>query len=125
MITTDPYDKENKDAIYISAKRGLGMKVVEGQKIAEQIVYRPRADAVQVISRSAEDSLLTFDSKGGIKEIPIIGDRTVLSDEMVHKLVRAAAEIKRLFGGHDQDIEWAYMKGQLYIVQSRPYLPGS
>src|SRR5207248_7385359 len=69
MITTDPYDKENKDAIYISAKRGLGMKVVEGQKIAEQIVYRPRANAVQVLSRSAEDSLLTFDEKGGIKEI--------------------------------------------------------
>jgi hypothetical protein len=125
MITTDPYDKENTDAIYISAKRGLGMKVVEGQKIAEQIVYRPRANAVQVLSRSAEDSLLTFDDKGGIKEIPIIGERTVLSDEVIRKLVRAADEIKRIFNGRDQDIEWAYMKGQLYIVQSRPYLPGS
>src|SRR5437764_14815081 len=50
MITTDPYNKENKDAIYISAKRGLGMKVVEAQKIAEQVVYRPSADAAQVIS---------------------------------------------------------------------------
>jgi hypothetical protein len=125
MITTDPYNKENKDAIYISAKRGLGMKVVEGQKIAEQIVYRPRANAVQVLSRSAEDSLLTFDDKGGIKEIPIIGERRVLSDEVIRKLVRAADEIKRIFNGRDQDIEWAYMKGQLYIVQSRPYLPGS
>jgi hypothetical protein len=125
MITTDPYDKENKDAIYISAKRGLGMKVVEGQKIAEQIVYRPRANAVQVLSRSAEDSLLTFDAKGGIKEIPIIGERTVLSDDIIRRLVRAADEIKRVFGGRDQDIEWAYMKGQLYIVQARPYLPGS
>lgn len=125
MITTDPYDKENKDAIYISAKRGLGMKVVEGQKIAEQIVYRPKANAVQVLSRSAEDSLLTFDDKGGVREIPIIGERTVLSDEVIRKLVRAADEIKRVFGGREQDIEWAYMKGQLYIVQSRPYLPGS
>ena len=43
MITTDPYDKENRDAIYISAKRGLGIKVVEGKKIAEQILYRPRS----------------------------------------------------------------------------------
>lgn len=125
MITTDPYDKDNKDAIYISAKRGLGMKVVEGQKIAEQIVYRPRANAVQVLTRSAEDSLLTFDAKGGIKEIPIIGERTVLSDDVIRRLVRAADEIKRIFGGREQDIEWAYMKGQLYIVQSRPYLPGS
>ena len=31
MITTDPYNRENNNAIYISAKRGLGIKVVEGQ----------------------------------------------------------------------------------------------
>jgi hypothetical protein len=24
----------------------------------------------------------------------------------------------------DQDIEWVYMRGQIYIVQSRPYLAG-
>ena len=32
MITTDPFDKENSGATYISAKRGLGIKVVEGKK---------------------------------------------------------------------------------------------
>ena len=124
MITTDPYDREDKDAIYISAKRGLGIKVVEGKKIAEQIIFRTRANAVQVLTRSAEDSLLTFDEKGGIKEVPITGERTVLTDDMVRKLVRAAQNIKRLFGGREQDIEWIYMRGQLYIVQSRPYLAG-
>src|ERR687894_1808580 len=30
MITTDPYNRENRDSMYISAKRGLGIKVVEG-----------------------------------------------------------------------------------------------
>lgn len=60
MISTDPFDAENKGAIYISAKRGLGIKVVEGQRIAEQIIFRPRTNAVQVLTRSAEDSLLTF-----------------------------------------------------------------
>ena len=124
MITTDPYNRENKDAIYISAKRGLGIKVVEGQKIAEQIIYRTGASAVQVLTRSAEDSLLTFDEKGGIKEIPITGERAVLTDAMVRKLVQAAQNIKRVFRGQEQDIEWIYMRGQLYIVQSRPYLAG-
>ena len=42
MITSDPYDRENRGAIYISAKRGLGIKVVEGKKIAEQIIFRPQ-----------------------------------------------------------------------------------
>src|SRR5213080_2319531 len=125
MITTDPFNRDDKEqAIYISAKRGLGMKVVEGQRIAEQVVYRPRANAVQVLTRSEEDSLLTFDERGGIKEIPISGERAVLSDEVVRRLATAAANIKRVFGGKDQDIEWAYMKGQIYIVQSRPFIPG-
>ncbi|HEY8228299.1 MAG TPA: PEP/pyruvate-binding domain-containing protein, partial [Pyrinomonadaceae bacterium] len=125
MITADPYDREDKDAIYISAKRGLGIKVVEGKKIAEQIIFRQQANAVQVLTRSAEDSLLTFDENGGIKEIPITGERTVLTDEMVRKLVRTARSIKRAFGERDQDIEWIYMRGQLYIVQSRPFIAGA
>ncbi|HKR11392.1 MAG TPA: PEP/pyruvate-binding domain-containing protein, partial [Pyrinomonadaceae bacterium] len=124
MISTDPFDPENRAAIYISAKRGLGIKVVEGQRIAEQILFRPRTNAVQVLTRSAEDSLLTFDEKGGVKEVPITGDRVVLTDDVIRRLVRAALAIKRVFGNREQDIEWAYMKGQIYIVQSRPYVPG-
>jgi hypothetical protein len=125
MISTDPFDTDNKGAIYISAKRGLGIKVVEGQRIAEQIIFRPRTNAVQVLTRSAEDSLLTFDEKGGVKEVPITGDRVVLTDDVIRRLVRAATGIKRVFGGREQDIEWAYMKGQIYIVQARPYIAGS
>ncbi|HYY59560.1 MAG TPA: PEP/pyruvate-binding domain-containing protein [Pyrinomonadaceae bacterium] len=125
MITTDPYDRDNRGAIYISAKRGLGIKVVEGRKIAEQIIFRPRTNAVSVLTRSEEDSLLTFDAQGGVKEIPITGERAVLTDEVVRRLVRAATSIKRVFGGREQDIEWAYMRGQIYIVQSRPYIAGS
>lgn len=125
MITADPFDRANSGVIYISAKRGLGIKVVEGQRIAEQIIYRPRTNAVQVLTRSAEDSLLTFDEKGGVKEVPITGDRVVLTDDVVRRLVHAAAAIKRVFASRDQDIEWAYMKGQIYIVQSRPFIPGA
>jgi hypothetical protein len=124
MITTDPFDKDNKGAIYISAKRGLGIKVVEGKKVAEQIIFREKANAVQVLTRSDEDSLLTFDEKGGVKEIAITGERVVLTDEVIRRLVSAAAAIKRVFGNRDQDIEWAYMKGQIYIVQSRPFIAG-
>ena len=124
MITADPFDPENRGVIYISAKRGLGIKVVEGQRIAEQIIFRPRTNAVQVLTRSAEDSLLTFDENGGVKEVPITGDRVVLTDDVIRRLVRAASAIRRVFASRDQDIEWAYMKGQIYIVQSRPFIAG-
>jgi phosphoenolpyruvate synthase/pyruvate phosphate dikinase len=125
MITTDPFDKNNKGAIYISAKRGLGIKVVEGKKIAEQILYRPRGNFVKVLTRSDEDSLLTFDEKGGVKEIPITGERAVLKDDVIRRLVSTANQIERLFGGRVQDIEWAFMNEQIYILQSRPYITGN
>jgi hypothetical protein len=128
MITADPFNRqstiENQGSIYISAKRGLGMKVVEGKRVAEQIVFRPKANAVQVLTRSEEDSLLTFDANGGVKEIPIGGERVVLTDDVIRRLAAAAAGIKRVFGGKDQDIEWAFMKGQIYIVQARPFIQG-
>jgi phosphoenolpyruvate synthase/pyruvate phosphate dikinase len=47
-----------------------------------------------------------------------------LTDEVIRRLVRAATEIKKVFDNRDQDIEWAYMKGQIYIVQSRPFIRG-
>ena len=125
MITTDPFDADNRGAIYISAKRGLGIKVVEGKRIPEQILYLPRANSVKVLTRSEEESLLTFDEAGGVKEIPISGERAVLTDEVVRKLARAASQIKTVFGGREQDIEWVYMRGQIFIVQSRPFVQGS
>ena len=125
MITADPFDRDNKGAIYVSAKRGLGIKVVEGKKIAEQVIYRPRTNAIQVLTRSDEDSLLEFDENGGVKEVPISGERNVLTDDVIRRLVKAAMAIKQVFGSRDQDIEWAYMKGQIYVVQARPFIPGT
>ncbi len=128
MITTDPFNRDpnpiNRGSIYISAKRGLGMKGVEDQNVAEQVIYRPIANAVQVLTRSEEDSLLTFDESGGIKEIPISGERAVLTDDVVRRLAQTAAKIKQVFHNKEQDIEWAVVRGQIYVVQSRPFIAG-
>jgi rifampicin phosphotransferase len=124
MITTDPFDADNRGAIYISAKRGLGIKVVEGKRIPEQLIFLPRANAVKVLTRSEEESLLTFDETGGVREVPISGERAVLTDAVVRRLARAASLIKNVFGGKEQDIEWVFMGDRIYIVQSRPYVQG-
>jgi rifampicin phosphotransferase len=124
-ITTDPFNRANKGAVYINAKRGLGIKVVEGRRVAEQVLFDPRANAIRVLTRSDEDTMLSFDERGGVKELQIEQNRAVLTDAMTRRLARAALQIKRIFGGRDQDIEWVYAKGQLYIVQSRPYVDGN
>lgn len=123
LITKDPFDKENKRAVYISAKRGLGIKVVDGRKIAEQILFSKKSNAVQVLTRSGEDTLLTFDANGGVKEVPIYGSRNVLTDLKVRRLANVGLKIKALFGNKvDQDIEWGYRAGRIYILQARPFI---
>jgi len=123
-ITTDPFDRTDRQAIYINAKRGLGIKVVEGRRVPEQLLYRARTKSIRVLTRSDEDTMLGFDERGGIKEIEIEEHRAVLTDEMVRRLARMALRIKRVFGERDQDIEWLYQGGKLYIVQSRTYIEG-
>ena len=124
-ITTDPFDPADRGAVYVNAKRGLGMKVVEGRRVAEQVIYHPRSRTIQVLTRSDEDTMLAFDEHGGVKEVTIDQQRRVLTDPMVRRLAVASIQIKRVFGGRDQDIEWVYRRGQLYIVQSRPYIEGT
>lgn len=122
MITTDPFNAENKGAVYLNAKRGLGIRVVEGRRVAEQIIYQPRSGAIKVLTRSDDDTMLKFDDKGGVQEIKIETNRAVLTNDLIKRLARAALQIKRTFNGRDQDIEWLTVGNQIYIVQSRPYV---
>ncbi|MEZ5308414.1 MAG: PEP/pyruvate-binding domain-containing protein [Pyrinomonadaceae bacterium] len=123
MVTKDPFDPENKGAVYISAKRGVGIKVVDGKKVAEQILFSPKSNAVQVLTRSQEDTLLRFDDQGGVIEVPIEGARDVLNDKKARELVAAAKAIKQLFGNKkEQDIEWGTKGGTVFIFQSRPFI---
>lgn len=121
-ITTDPFDPEDRTGVFVNAKRGLGIKVVEGRRIAEQLIYHPASRAVHVLTRSDEDTMLVFNENGGVKEVTIERQRRVLTDHLVKQLAFAALQIKQIFGGRDQDIEWVYSRGLLYIVQSRPYI---
>lgn len=122
MITGNPFDRTDRDCCYISATKGLGIKVVEGVKIPEQLLMHYETGAVQVLTRSTIDSLLTFDKQGGLKEAAAPEGRFVLTDVLVHNLAYAALRIQTAFGGKEQDIEWTIMGGKIYIVQSRPYI---
>lgn len=122
LITANPFDREDRTSVYINAKRGLGIRVVEGRRIPEQLLYTPRLAAVRVLTRSGDDAMLTFDAQGGVREVRIEPNRIVLTDAVVRRLARAALQIERIFGGRDQDIEWITIGQKIYIVQSRPYV---
>jgi len=122
MVTRDPFDAAHRHATYISAKRGIGIRVVEGKRIAEQVMYSSRSKAVQVLHRSGDDVALQLDPAGGVREVPVQAGRAVLTDDLVQRLATAGAAIKRAFGGRDQDIEWAVRGERLVILQARPFV---
>jgi hypothetical protein len=122
LITANPFDQDDRHAVYINAKRGLGIRVVEGRRVPEQLIYNPGTGAVRVLTRSGDDTMLTFDERGGVKEVKIETERAVLTDAVVQRLARAALQIERAFGGRAQDIEWITIGDRVYIVQSRPYV---
>lgn len=125
MITRDPFDAARRHITYISAKRGLGIRVVEGKRQAEQVMYSNWSKAVQVLSRSAEDTQLVAKAGGGVREVPITGSRQVLTDALIARLAKVGAATKQALGGVDQDIEWAVVGDEVLMLQSRPYVDGS
>ena len=122
LITTNPFDKKDRNSVYINAKRGLGMRVVEGRRVPEQLLFKLRTGAVQSLTRSGDDTMLTFDENGGVRSVSIDTERAVLKDSIVQKLSRAALAIRSVFAGINQDIEWLTIGDKIYIVQSRPYI---
>ena len=122
LITTNPFDKEDRRSVYLNAKRGLGIRVVEGRRVPEQLIFSPKTGAVRVLTRSGDDTMLAFDERGGVREIKVETERAVLTDSIVRRLSQAALQIERVFGGQDQDIEWLTIGNRIYIVQSRPYV---
>ena len=122
MITRDPFDAGHPHVTYISAKRGIGIRVVEGKRVAEQVMYSSWSKAIQVLSRSAEETALQLDKDGGVKEVPVEVGRHVLTDELVVRLANVGTAVKRTFNGVDQDIEWATVGDKIVLLQARPYV---
>ena len=124
LVTINPYDTAQKNSSYIAAKRGLGIRVVEGKRVAEQVVYNRRNDSVQRLSSSNETTALQLDKNGGVREVPVTSGN-VMNQEQIRRLDQTGQRIKQLFANGEQDIEWAFDNGKLVILQARPYLNGT
>jgi len=126
MITKDPFDELNKNAVYISAVCGHNSKIPNNEGIPEQVLFNPKSNSVIVMTLSQQQNALTFDQNGDLKEAP---DKCagptgrVLTDLQARSLAKTAINIRTIFGGKkEQDIEWGIMRGRVYIVQARPYI---
>jgi rifampicin phosphotransferase len=121
LLTANPFDTADRDVVYLNAKRGLGLRVVEGRKVPEQLLFDVRKRTVRVLARSGDDAMLSFAPDGGVREVKIEPGRQVLTDAVVFQLADAAVQLRAVFGGRPQDIEWVVANGAVLMVQARPY----
>lgn len=125
LITANVFNEGRSEAYTINAKSGLGIGVVEGTDVPEQILFDPAENVIRVVSRADDDTVVVFDEEdGGVKCVPNQHrGAPVLADDQVRRLARGAAAVSRLFPEEGPlDIEWLFEGETLQIVQSRPYI---
>jgi phosphoenolpyruvate synthase/pyruvate phosphate dikinase len=124
LITKDPFDADNKNAVYISAVCGHNSRVVNNSGLPEQIMFNPKSNSIVVMTMSDQENSLRFGAAGDLKQVTdkcANAQGRVLTDLQARNLATAATRIEKMFGKVPQDIEWGIMLGQLYVVQARPY----
>ena len=126
LVTAHPTDPTDKNTFTINAKSGLGMRVVDGKKLPEILLYNVFNRGLRIVSRSDEDTMLVFQPDGGVHEIanPKKGD-PILTNARVARLADAAQKLRGIFPqDRPLDIEWVLRGEDVFIVQSRPYMGG-
>lgn len=121
LFTADPVT-ENRHVASIEANYGLGESIVAGDVSADNI--RVDRESGEILSYDIGEKSIRVQSRewGGIEHTEVEADAhqdRALSEEQIHRLVEAGAEIEELFGS-PQDIEWAFLNDELFILQSRP-----
>ena len=128
LVTKNLWDRSDDHSYTINAKFGLGMRVVEGQKIPEQVIYDPTNDGTKILSRSDDPVMLKFDANGGIIAVPVPpGESVILTEERAKALAKPVQQLIPLFThGKPLDVEWVLEKTEtgdkFWIVQARPYI---
>ncbi|HEX8255010.1 MAG TPA: MFS transporter [Thermoanaerobaculia bacterium] len=105
----------------IESSWGLGEAVVAGLVTPDRFRISERGEILErTIGR--KDIAVRFASGGGTSEEPVAAhdvDRASLTDEQLHALHALATRCESYFGGA-QDLEFAFEKGHLFLLQSRP-----
>ncbi len=125
LVTANLYNPEDDDSFTINAKWGLGIRVVEGTQVPEQIIFDTSNDGTKIISRSDDPVMLVFDEKGGIREVPNPHKGVILTEQRAKRLCQTVMKFRPLFPpDYPLDVEWLLEGEDVVIVQARPYVSG-
>jgi len=122
LFTANPITS-SRDEIVIEANWGLGESVVSGKSMNDFFVLDKSPLQLKDKKISKKTLMISFDEDRGHgrKEMavaPDMMDAPTLTDQQVEALGEIGLRIEEVFG-FPQDIEWAYEKDELFVLQSR------
>ena len=109
----------NYDEVVISGTYGLGTSIVDGDENGDLFIYNKKTKEIKKEIRTKKiRQVLDFENKK-IKTEKINIEEEILNDSEVCELSENIINIEKYYG-KPQDMEWAFEKEKLYILQSRP-----
>lgn len=122
MYTRDPKDPE-RDVLWITATRGLGLDIASGRAPADLfVISRKRPHPVLELNIAHKEEQIGLREGGGLARQALhhaLVDSPSLDEMHMQALAEWAIQIENYFGC-PQDVEWVLDEnGKLWIVQSR------
>ncbi len=118
MFTVDPAEREQ---VVIEAAFGLGEVVVSGRVEPDTYHVDRTTRMLRDVRIGCQSVRITTGPDGDVLEELDAADgwRRVLTDDEVVRIARLGMDIERHYGS-PQDVEWAFVGDELFVVQSRP-----
>lgn len=119
-FTVHPVTKDYGQLV-LEAGYGLGEAIVGGKITPDTYVIHKKSWQILDKNISEQSMMIVKDKKGTAeKAVPTAKrEKQKLSDAHILKMAKLCDHIEKHYK-HPQDIEWALVKGKLYILQSRP-----
>jgi pyruvate,water dikinase len=111
----------SRDDIVINASWGLGESIVGGTVTPDTFIVR-KSDLAVMERVVADKQRMTISAPRGTREVDVprfLRHEACLNDEQVVELAKLARTLEATMG-HPVDIEGAYARGELYVLQCRP-----
>lgn len=122
MFTSNPITNDY-DTVVLEAAWGLGEAIVSGIVTPDNLwINKHTGEITTEYISEKETMVIRASERGGSKEVPVPGDKRdapVLTDDERNQLVALANRIEDFYK-KPEDIEWAIVDGQVFLLQSRP-----
>ena len=122
LFTANPTNGERSEMI-VNGSFGLGEAVVSGQVTPDTYVVDRESLNIKDTIIGAKDQMIVSDGTQGVRVESVSAEQQVLSslsEELLRELCKLALKVEAEFDEVPQDIEWAMVNKELYLLQSRP-----